>query len=72
MLIAARLCIAATPGECIEKIKNDFVPNGFSHVIFGLVDNDALQQFIGRTIANLPTMNDQIRLIHDHVMPAFT
>jgi 5,10-methylenetetrahydromethanopterin reductase len=69
--VAAKLCIAGTPEEWIAKIRDDFIPNGFTHIIFGLVDPDTLEQFTGRTIANLPSLNEQLRLIHDRVMPAF-
>jgi 5,10-methylenetetrahydromethanopterin reductase len=69
--MAAKLCIAGTPEEWIAKIKNDFVPNGFSHVVFGLVDPDSLQHIAGRAIPNLPDLKHQLRLIHERVMPAF-
>ena len=66
-----RFSLAGTPEEIVERIRADVVPNGFHHVVFALTDPYLVESWAGSTVEGLPDLNDQLRLIYDHVLPAF-
>jgi 5,10-methylenetetrahydromethanopterin reductase len=69
--LAEKLSVAGTPEECVEKIKADIQPAGVDHMILALSDAHLVQFFSGQSIANVPDINGQLRLVADRVMPAF-
>jgi 5,10-methylenetetrahydromethanopterin reductase len=68
--LAEELSVAGTPEEVVEKIKRDIEPSGVNHFIACITDSFLLKAFTGRDI-DVPDAQDQLRLIHDKVMPAF-
>lgn len=68
--LAEELSVAGTPEEVVEKIKKDIEPSGVNHFIACITDSFLLKAFTGRDI-DVPDAQDQLRLIHDKVMPAF-
>jgi 5,10-methylenetetrahydromethanopterin reductase len=70
--LAERLSVAGTPEECVEKIKADIAPAGVNHMILALSDAHLVEFFSGEKVANVPGVNDQLKLVADRVMPAFS
>jgi 5,10-methylenetetrahydromethanopterin reductase len=68
--LAEALSVAGTPEEVVEKIKRDIEPSGVNHFIACITDSFLLKAFTGRDI-DVPDAKEQLRLIHDEVMPAF-
>jgi 5,10-methylenetetrahydromethanopterin reductase len=70
--LADRLSLAGSPEEWVERITQDFAPIGINHLICGLIDSYLVAQWSAMTLENVPDLRGQLRLIHDHVMPAFS
>ncbi|WP_433333301.1 LLM class flavin-dependent oxidoreductase [Spirillospora sp. CA-294931] len=69
--IAAKLSIAGTPAECLEKIQTDIAPTGVNHMICAITDSALVKSLTGREVDGVAGVDAQLRLIHDHLMPAF-
>ncbi len=69
--IGDALSVAGTPQDWIDKIERDFIPAGFDHLLVTFADPFLVQSWAGMTIKGLPTLEEQIRLFHAEVMPAF-
>ncbi len=69
--IGDKLTCAGTPEEIVERIRRDVVPSGFNHVVLALTDPYLVETWSGLTIENVPSLQGQLRLIHDRVMPEF-
>jgi alkanesulfonate monooxygenase SsuD/methylene tetrahydromethanopterin reductase-like flavin-dependent oxidoreductase (luciferase family) len=69
--IAERLSVAGTPDECVAKLRSEIVDAGVNHLIFAITDAALVKALMGRDLDNVASVNDQLRLIHDEVMPAF-
>jgi 5,10-methylenetetrahydromethanopterin reductase len=67
--IAETLSIAGTPEECTARIK-DFEAAGVNHMICCITDPAILKTFTGKDV-DVPDVEEQLRLIAEHVMPAF-
>jgi 5,10-methylenetetrahydromethanopterin reductase len=70
--VGERLSLAGTAEEWIARIGRDFLPHGYNHIAVGLADPYLVQRWSGRSIAGLPPLSEQLRLIHDEVLPAFS
>jgi 5,10-methylenetetrahydromethanopterin reductase len=68
--LAEKLSIAGTPEEVVEKIKRDIEPTGVNHMILAITDAPLVKAFTGRDI-DVPDVREQLRLVHDEVMPSF-
>jgi len=66
-----RLSLAGTPDEWVTRIGRDLAPNGYNHIALGLADPYLVESWSGRTVEGLPSLREQLRLIHDEVIPAF-
>ena len=66
-----RFALAGTPSEWIDRIRQDFLPHGYDHIALGLADPFLVERWTGRPTDGLPSLVEQLRLIHDHVLPAF-
>ena len=69
--IAERLSVAGTPEECVAKLRSEIVDAGVNHLIFAITDAALVKALMGRDLDNVASVNDQLQLIHDEVMPAF-
>jgi alkanesulfonate monooxygenase SsuD/methylene tetrahydromethanopterin reductase-like flavin-dependent oxidoreductase (luciferase family) len=69
--VSERLSLAGTPEEWIARIRRDFAGNGYNHIAIGLADPFLVRSWSGRAIVGLPTLSEQLRLVHDQVVPAF-
>jgi 5,10-methylenetetrahydromethanopterin reductase len=65
------LSVAGTPGDWVRKIEEDVVPLGFNHVLVTFADPFLVESWSGLRIPGLPSLEDQLKLFHDEVMPAF-
>ncbi|MGY1806451.1 LLM class flavin-dependent oxidoreductase [Blastococcus sp. SYSU D00669] len=68
--ITERLSFAGTPDEVVAKIR-EIEPAGVNHVIAAINDASIVKAFTGREIPGVATVEEQLQLIHDEVMPAF-
>jgi 5,10-methylenetetrahydromethanopterin reductase len=68
--IAEKLSFAGTPEEVTAKIK-EIQPSGVNHLIAAITDASLVKAFTGRELAGVATVDEQLRLLHDEVMPAF-
>jgi 5,10-methylenetetrahydromethanopterin reductase len=68
--IAEKLSFSGTPEEVTAKIK-EIEPAGVNHLIAAITDASMVKAFTGRELAGVATVEEQLRLIHDEVMPAF-
>lgn len=69
--LADRLSISGTPEECLEKIQREISPAGVNHMILAITDRGLVKAFTGRDLEGVADVNDQLRLVHDRIMPAF-
>ena len=68
--IAEKLSFAGTPEEVTAKIK-EIEPAGVNHLIAAITDASLVKAFTGRELPGVATVDEQLRLLHDEVMPAF-
>ncbi|UGS34458.1 LLM class flavin-dependent oxidoreductase [Capillimicrobium parvum] len=69
--LAEKLSLAGTPEEVVEKIRRDIEPAGVDHMILALSDAHLVKFFAGEDVPGVPTINEQLKLVADRVMPAF-
>lgn len=69
--LAERLSIAGTPEECVDKIQREIASAGINHMILAITDAALVKALMGREVAGVPDVDEQLRLVHDRVMPAF-
>jgi len=69
--LGERLSLAGTSDEWIGRIRQDFAGNGYDHIALGLADPYLVESWSGRTVDGLPSLSEQLQLIHDEVVPAF-
>ena len=68
--LAEKLSFAGTPEEVTAKIK-EIEPAGVNHIVAAITDASIVKTFTGREIPGVATVEEQLRLLHDEVMPAF-
>ena len=68
--IAEKLSFAGTPDEVTAKIK-EIEPAGVNHIVAAITDASIVKTFTGREIPGVATVEEQLQLLHDEVMPAF-
>ncbi|MEX5718683.1 LLM class flavin-dependent oxidoreductase [Geodermatophilus maliterrae] len=68
--LADKLSFSGTPEEVTAKIK-EIEPAGVNHLIAAITDAAMVKAFTGRELAGVATVEEQLRLLHDEVMPAF-
>jgi 5,10-methylenetetrahydromethanopterin reductase len=69
--IADRLALAGTADEWIERIEQEIVPTGFDHLALCIVDPYLVEQWAGVRVDDVPDLEGQLRLVAEHVVPAF-
>lgn len=68
--LADRFCIAGTPAEVAARIVADVLPHGVNHVALALADRQLALDWAGIDLPGVPSLEDQIRLIGEHIVPA--
>lgn len=68
--IAEKLSFSGTPDAVVAKIR-EIEPAGVNHIIAAITDASLVKAFTGREIPGVATVEEQLQLIHDEVMPAF-
>ena len=68
---AEKLSVAGTPEEVVEKIQRDIQPAGVNHMILALSDPALVKLFSGQDVPNVPSIQGQLKLVAERVMPAF-
>ncbi|KRV49536.1 5,10-methylene tetrahydromethanopterin reductase [Wenjunlia vitaminophila] len=69
--LADRLSVAGSPAECAEKIRSEIASAGVNHMILAITDAALVKAFTGLDLPGVATMREQLRLVHDQVMPVF-
>ena len=70
--IAERLSFAGTPEEVVAQLKDEVDGTGVNHMICAITDASLVKAFTGQALEGVATVDEQLRLIHDEVMPAFS
>ena len=70
--IARRLSLSGSPSEWIVRLTTEIAPSGFDHVVLTLADRYLVERWTSSPAPEIPTLEEQLRLIHEHVMPSFT
>ncbi|SFP78424.1 5,10-methylenetetrahydromethanopterin reductase [Geodermatophilus dictyosporus] len=68
--LTEKLSFAGTPEEVTAKIK-EIEPTGVNHLIAAITDASIVRTFTGRELPGVASVEEQLQLIHDEVMPAF-
>jgi 5,10-methylenetetrahydromethanopterin reductase len=68
--LADRFCIAGTPEEVADRIRADVLPSGIDHVVLALADRQIALDWGGIDLPDLPSLDDQVRLIGKRIVPA--
>ena len=68
--LADKLSFAGTPEEVTAKLK-EIEPTGVNHLVAAITDASIVKTFTGREIPGVAGVEEQLRLLHDEVMPAF-
>lgn len=68
--LADKLSFSGTPEEVTAKIKG-IEPAGVNHIVAAITDASLVKAFTGRDLPGVATVEEQLRLLHDEVMPAF-
>jgi 5,10-methylenetetrahydromethanopterin reductase len=68
--ITEKLSFAGTPEEVTAQIKQ-IEPSGVNHLIAAITDASLVKAFTGRELPGVASVDEQLRLLHDEVMPAF-
>jgi 5,10-methylenetetrahydromethanopterin reductase len=69
--LAEKLSISGTPEEVTSKIKAEIEGTGVNHVITAITDASLVKAFTGQTLEGVATVDEQLRLLADEVMPSF-
>ena len=69
--LADRLSIAGTPDEVTAKIRTEIEGTGVNHVIAAVTDASLVKAFTGQTVEGVATVDEQLQLLADEVMPNF-
>jgi 5,10-methylenetetrahydromethanopterin reductase len=70
--LADRLSVSGTPDEVTEKIKTEIEPSGVNHIVAAITDASLVKAFTGMSLDGVATVDEQLRLLHDEVVPAFS
>jgi 5,10-methylenetetrahydromethanopterin reductase len=69
--LAEKLSVSGTPDEVTAKIKSEMEAAGVNHIVAAITDASLVKAFTGLTVDGVATTDEQLRLLHDEVMPAF-
>ena len=70
--LADKLSLAGTPEEVTAKIKSEIEGTGVNHVIAAVTDASLVKTFTGQSVEGVATVEEQLQLLADEVMPHFT
>jgi len=68
--LAEKLSFSGTPDEVTAKIK-EIEPAGVNHLVAAITDASLVKAFTGQSLQGVATVDEQLQLIHDEVMPHF-
>ena len=69
--LADKLSFSGTPEEVTDKIKAQLDGTGVNHYIAAITDADIVKAFTGQSVEGVATVDEQLRLLADEVMPNF-
>jgi 5,10-methylenetetrahydromethanopterin reductase len=69
--LADKLSFSGTPEEVTSKIKAQLEGTGVNHYIAAITDASIVKGFTGQSIEGVATVEEQLRLLADEVMPNF-
>ncbi|GGP37563.1 LLM class flavin-dependent oxidoreductase [Saccharothrix coeruleofusca] len=70
--LADKLSISGTPQECADKLRSEVAAAGMNHAILAITDSALVNAFTGMELPKVAGVKEQLRLIHDEIMPAFS
>jgi len=69
--LADKLSFSGTPEEVTNKIKAQLEGTGVNHYIAAITDADIVKAFTGQSVEGVATVEEQLRLFANEVMPNF-
>ena len=69
LAMADALSIAGTPQECMDKLRREILGSGINHLVLMVADAWHAKLIGGHTVSGVPNIKEQLRLIHDRIMP---
>jgi 5,10-methylenetetrahydromethanopterin reductase len=69
--LADKLSFSGTPEEVTSKIKAQLEGTGVNHYIAAVTDADIVKAFTGQSVEGVATVEEQLRLFAEEVMPNF-
>jgi 5,10-methylenetetrahydromethanopterin reductase len=69
--LADKLSFSGTPEEVTSKIKAQLDGTGVNHYIAAITDADIVKAFTGQSVEGVATVDEQLRLLAEEVMPNF-
>ena len=69
--LADRLSFSGTPEEITAKIRTELVGTGVNHFIAAITDASLVKAFTGQDVEGVATVEEQLRLLAEEVVPNF-
>ncbi|HSK27977.1 MAG TPA: LLM class flavin-dependent oxidoreductase [Jiangellales bacterium] len=69
--LAERMSFSGTPEEIVGKIRSEIQGTGVNHVICAVTDASLVKAFTGQALEGVASVEEQLQLIADEVMPHF-
>jgi alkanesulfonate monooxygenase SsuD/methylene tetrahydromethanopterin reductase-like flavin-dependent oxidoreductase (luciferase family) len=63
--------VAGTPQECVATLKANLDGTDINHLTLMIVDNGHVEMIRGESLPGLPSLREQLQVIHDEIMPEF-
>ncbi|HZJ04601.1 MAG TPA: LLM class flavin-dependent oxidoreductase [Nocardioidaceae bacterium] len=70
--LTEKLSIAGTPEEVTAKIKSEIEGTGVNHIIAAITDASLVKAFTGTALEGVATVEEQLQLLADEVVPHFS
>jgi 5,10-methylenetetrahydromethanopterin reductase len=67
--IADRIVVAGTPDDWAGWLRETYMAAGLDHVLVSFTDPFTLRSWVGTEIEGLPSLEDQVRLFGERVLP---
>jgi 5,10-methylenetetrahydromethanopterin reductase len=68
--IADQLIVAGTPDDWIQWLTGTYAPAGLNHALVSFADPVTLESWAGISVAGLPSLSEQVRIVGEDVLPA--
>ncbi len=67
--VADRIMVAGAPEDWVRWLTETYAPAGLNHALVSFTDPFTLKAWAGIEVKGLPDLNEQVRLVGEHVLP---